>query len=100
MVNYNSKQDKPGCRQPGFATSTDSHFTSGVVDSLYLTPQREVRNQIVQQLVVTKNQAPFKFGTLRHQPPSPERTCTLIFRDYQLLDNFDTFVSELLLKHV
>ena len=39
----------PGCklllRQPGFATSTDRHFTSGVVDRLYITEQREVRNQ-------------------------------------------------------
>ena len=77
MVNYNGKQYKPGYRQRGFATSTDRLFTSRVVDRLYLAEQREVRNQIVQQLVGTKNQAPLCFRTLRHQPPSPERACTL-----------------------
>ena len=129
-------------------------FNKSVLTSSITTVNRTSRDgkqqfrdkciEIVQQLVVTKNQAPFKFRTLRHQPPSPERTCTLptpiaactyssikvnsilywelwcwkcacsfwarrlvpkglelkaclIFRNHQLLDNFYTFVCELLL---
>ena len=53
-------------------------FTADKEDNKELHQQfRDKSIEIVQQLVVTKKQAPFKFRTIRHQPPSPERTCTL-----------------------